>query len=156
MCIKHWQCSHHSYLYSPVIQALEKSCPNYTFYSFNFLLLTREWFAISCLSSSTQPASIAQLPCWASQAKLLSFCIVCFQIFCLLMLLSKKVILVNLHVFMYVYTTVGLEADKPLGASIRTSIGPICIYYGSIIGLACDDWELCCITDFSPKSLGNL
>lgn len=55
------------------------------------------------------------------------------------MLLSKKVILVNLHVFMYVYTTVGLEADKPLGASIRTSIGPICIYYGSIIGLARDD-----------------
>lgn len=41
------------------------------FHSFNFLLLTREWFALSCLSSSLpQPGSIAQFPYWVSQAKL--------------------------------------------------------------------------------------
>lgn len=72
MCIKHWHFWCHSYLYSVMTQALEKSCWNYMFHSFNFLLLTREWFALSCLSSSLPlPGSIAQrFPCWVSQAKL--------------------------------------------------------------------------------------
>lgn len=74
MCIKHWHFCCHSYLDSVMTQALEKSCWNYMFHSFNFPLLTREWFALSCLSSSLpQPGSIAQFPCWVSQAKLLFF-----------------------------------------------------------------------------------
>lgn len=71
MCVKHWHWWCHSYLYSLMTQALEKSCWNYMFHSFNFPLLTREWFALSCLSSSLpQPGSVARFPCWVSQAKL--------------------------------------------------------------------------------------
>lgn len=46
MCLKHWHFCCHSYLYSVMTQALEKSCWNYMFHRFNFPLLTREWFAL--------------------------------------------------------------------------------------------------------------
>lgn len=127
MCIKHWHFWCYSYLYSVMSQALEKSCWNYMFHGFNFPLLTREWFALSGLSSSLpQPGSIAQFPCWDSQAELLLFFFFLhwpvpkshgFQCF------SLKYFLGSCTFLSY---SVGFGADKLLRDSLNT--GPTFIY----------------------------